>query len=67
MLVANQDSNLISIFARDPETGELAEEVKKRGSGNADADSICVNEDFQCKNCLTSPIRRRLTSTPRKK
>lgn len=28
MLVANQDSNLISIFARDPETGELAEEGK---------------------------------------
>jgi 6-phosphogluconolactonase len=28
MLVANQDSNLISIFARDPKTGELAEEGK---------------------------------------
>jgi 6-phosphogluconolactonase len=28
MLVANQDSNWISIFARDPATGELAEEGK---------------------------------------
>lgn len=28
MLVANQDSNLISIFSRDPETGELAGEGK---------------------------------------
>jgi 6-phosphogluconolactonase len=28
MLVANQDSNVISIFARDPKTGELADEVK---------------------------------------
>jgi 6-phosphogluconolactonase len=28
MLVANQDSNLISIFARDPRTGALAEEGK---------------------------------------
>ncbi|MGA3132181.1 MAG: lactonase family protein [Terracidiphilus sp.] len=28
MLVANQGSNLISIFARDPKTGELAEEGK---------------------------------------
>jgi 6-phosphogluconolactonase len=28
MLVANQDSNLISVFARDPATGELADEVK---------------------------------------
>jgi 6-phosphogluconolactonase len=28
MLVANQDSNLISVFARDPKTGELADEVK---------------------------------------
>jgi 6-phosphogluconolactonase len=28
MLVANQDSNLICVFARDPETGELAEECK---------------------------------------
>jgi 6-phosphogluconolactonase len=28
MLVANQNSNLVSIFARDPETGELAEEGK---------------------------------------
>ena len=28
MLVANQDSNLISVFARNPETGVLAEEGK---------------------------------------
>jgi 6-phosphogluconolactonase len=28
MLVANQDSNLISVFARDPDTGVLAEECK---------------------------------------
>lgn len=28
MLVANQDSNLISVFARDPKTGELANEAK---------------------------------------
>jgi 6-phosphogluconolactonase len=28
MLVANQDSNLISVFARDPKTGELSDEVK---------------------------------------
>jgi len=28
MLVANQDSNLISVIARDPATGELADEVK---------------------------------------
>jgi 6-phosphogluconolactonase (cycloisomerase 2 family) len=28
MLVANQDSNLISTFKRDPKTGELAEEGK---------------------------------------
>jgi len=28
MLVANQDSNLISVFARDPETGVLAEQGK---------------------------------------
>jgi len=28
MLVANQDSNLISVFARDPLTGELADEAK---------------------------------------
>ena len=28
MLVANQDSNLISVFARDPETGALADKVK---------------------------------------
>jgi 6-phosphogluconolactonase len=28
MLVANQDSNLISVFARDPETGKLANEGK---------------------------------------
>jgi hypothetical protein len=28
MLVANQDSNLISVFARDPRTGELAVEAK---------------------------------------
>jgi 6-phosphogluconolactonase len=28
ILVANQDSNGISVFARDPATGELANEVK---------------------------------------
>jgi 6-phosphogluconolactonase len=28
MLVANQDSNLISVFARNPETGALAKEGK---------------------------------------
>jgi 6-phosphogluconolactonase len=28
MLVANQDSNLISVFARSPETGVLAEQGK---------------------------------------
>jgi 6-phosphogluconolactonase len=28
MLVANQDSNLISVFARNPKTGALAEEGK---------------------------------------
>ena len=28
MLVANQDSNLISVFARDPETGKLADQGK---------------------------------------
>jgi 6-phosphogluconolactonase len=28
MLVANQDSNYISVFARNPETGELAKEGK---------------------------------------
>ena len=28
MLVANQESNLISVFARNPETGELAAECK---------------------------------------
>ena len=28
MLVANQDSNLISVFARDPNTGALAKEGK---------------------------------------
>jgi len=28
MLVANQDSNLISVFRRDPVTGKLADEGK---------------------------------------
>jgi 6-phosphogluconolactonase len=28
MLVANQDSNIVSVFARNPETGELADEGK---------------------------------------
>ena len=28
MLVANQDSNLLSVFSRDPETGKLADEGK---------------------------------------
>jgi 6-phosphogluconolactonase len=38
MLVANQDSNLISIFARNPETGTLAEE----GKGVAAATPMCI-------------------------
>ncbi len=32
MLVANQDSNLIAIFARDAKTGELAEEGKSEAA-----------------------------------
>jgi 6-phosphogluconolactonase len=32
MLVANQDSNWISVFARDPATGELADEGKNYGA-----------------------------------
>jgi len=35
MLVANQDSNLISVFARDPVTGELADEVKSSVAAEA--------------------------------
>jgi 6-phosphogluconolactonase len=35
MLVANQDSNLISVFARDPKTGELADEVKSSVAAEA--------------------------------
>jgi len=38
MLVANQDSNLISIFARNPETGVLAEE----GKSVAAATPMCI-------------------------
>jgi len=33
MLVANHDSNLISVFARDPQTGELANEGKSFPAG----------------------------------
>jgi 6-phosphogluconolactonase len=35
MLVANQDSNLISVFARDPKTGELADDVKSSVAAEA--------------------------------
>jgi 6-phosphogluconolactonase len=35
MLVANQDSNLISVFARDPKTGELADEMKSSVAAEA--------------------------------
>jgi 6-phosphogluconolactonase len=35
MLVANQDSNLISVFARDPLTGVLADEAKSSVSAEA--------------------------------
>jgi 6-phosphogluconolactonase len=35
MLVANQDSNLISVFARDPLTGELADEAKSSVAAEA--------------------------------
>ena len=35
MLVANQDSNLISVFARDPRTGELADEAKSSVAAEA--------------------------------
>jgi 6-phosphogluconolactonase len=35
MLVANQDSNLISVFARDPKTGVLADEVKSSVAAEA--------------------------------
>jgi 6-phosphogluconolactonase len=35
MLVANQDSNLISVFARNPVTGELADEVKSSVAAEA--------------------------------
>jgi 6-phosphogluconolactonase len=38
MLVANQDSNLISVFARNPETGALAEE----GKSFAAATPMCI-------------------------
>ena len=38
MLVANQDSNLISVFARNPETGELAGE----GRSFAAATPMCI-------------------------
>jgi 6-phosphogluconolactonase (cycloisomerase 2 family) len=35
MLVANQDSNSISVFARDPATGALADEVKSSVAAEA--------------------------------
>ncbi len=35
MLVANQDSNLISVFARNPVTGELADEAKSSVAAEA--------------------------------
>ena len=35
MLVANQDSNLISVFARDPATGVLSDEVKSSATVEA--------------------------------
>ena len=35
MLVANQDSNLISVFARNPVTGELSDEVKSSVAAEA--------------------------------
>jgi 6-phosphogluconolactonase len=38
MLVANQDSNLISVFARNPETGALAE----NGKSFAAATPMCI-------------------------
>jgi 6-phosphogluconolactonase len=38
MLVANQSSNLISVFARNPETGVLAEE----GKSFAAATPMCI-------------------------
>jgi 6-phosphogluconolactonase len=38
MLVANQDSNLISVFARNPETGVLAEQ----GKSFAAAAPMCI-------------------------
>ncbi len=38
MLVANQDSNLLSVFARNPETGELANE----GKSFAAATPMCI-------------------------
>lgn len=38
MLVANQDSNLLSVFARDPQTGTLAEE----GRSVAAAAPMCI-------------------------
>ena len=38
MLVANQDSNLLSVFARDPETGRLAD----AGKSVAAATPMCI-------------------------
>jgi 6-phosphogluconolactonase len=38
MLVANQDSNLLSVFARNPQTGALAEE----GKSIAAATPMCI-------------------------
>jgi 6-phosphogluconolactonase (cycloisomerase 2 family) len=38
MLVANQDSNLVSVFARNPETGALA----AQGKSFAAAAPMCI-------------------------
>ena len=42
MLVANQDSNLISVFARNPETGALAEEGKSFAAATPMCIRVCV-------------------------
>jgi 6-phosphogluconolactonase len=38
MIVANQDSNLLSVFARDPKTGRLAD----KGKSVAAATPMCI-------------------------
>ena len=42
MLVANQNSSWISVFARNPETGELADQGKNFDAADADADFVCL-------------------------